>query len=57
LGFTRSIYFMLGMVLFVVPGSFGILLWNAYRADRRREDRGDSYQPRSGAIRWTAKDE
>ncbi|MEE8468566.1 MAG: hypothetical protein V3T22_08930 [Planctomycetota bacterium] len=57
MGFTRSIYFMLGMVVLVVPGSFGLLLWNAYRTDRRRADRGESYQPRGGALRWTDGDE
>lgn len=48
---------MLGMVVLVVPGSFGLLLWNAYRTNRRREDRGESYQPRGGAIRWIDGDE
>ena len=57
MGFTRSIYFMLGMILLVVPGTFGFLLWNAYRTNRKREDRGQSYQPRDGAIRWTEGDE
>ncbi len=48
---------MLGMVVLVIPATFGLLLWNVYRIDRRREDRGDSYQPRSGAIRWTNRGE
>ena len=36
---------MLSVVLVVIPGTFGLLMWNAYR---KRKD----YEPPKGAERW-----
>lgn len=57
LGFSRSVYFMLAVVLGVIPGMFGLFIWNAYRSNRRAEESGAGYQPRSGAQRWSAEAE
>lgn len=45
---------MLAVVLGVIPGMFGLFLWNAYRSNRTREAEGRGYRPRSGAQRWDA---
>lgn len=43
---------MLAMVFLILPGAFGLALWNAYRTDRARERGGVGYTPRNGAVRW-----
>ena len=36
---------MLSVVLFVLPGTFAFLIWNAYR-------KGRDYEPPPGSERW-----
>ena len=51
-GFTYSLYFMLTVVLFVVPAVFGLLLWNSFRSNRVRTRKGAGYAPPAGVERW-----
>lgn len=51
-GFTYSIYFMLGVVMLLIPALYGGLLWNTYRGQRARAKQGKVYTPSSGAVRW-----
>lgn len=47
---------MLTVVFVVLPATFGLLMWNAYRAHRRREAAGRGFTPRGGAVRWDGED-
>lgn len=46
-----SVYFMLVMVLFVVPGGLVFLVWRSYRGARARAAAGEGYRP-EGKLRW-----
>jgi len=51
-GFTYSIYFMLGVVMILIPALYAGLLWNTYRGQRARKKEGKEFTPSSGALRW-----
>lgn len=46
-----SVYFMLVMVLFVVPGGLVLLVWTSYRKARSSAAAGVAFQP-AGKLRW-----
>ena len=47
---------MLGVILFVIPTFFGLMLWSSYRKERRKAEAGTGYAP-DGKLRWTPQDE
>jgi hypothetical protein len=55
-GIEVSVYFMIGMVLFVVPGSLLFLVWRSYRGARVARSAGGGFHP-EGKLRWEAGEE
>jgi hypothetical protein len=55
-GIETSVYFMLAMVLFVVPGGLLLLVWRSYRGARAARLAGEAFRPQ-GKLRWEAGEE
>jgi heme/copper-type cytochrome/quinol oxidase subunit 2 len=53
-GINTSVQFMIGMVFLVLFAFLGLVWWS-FRSGRRREERGEKFEP-AGKLRWSPDD-